>query len=189
MLNRSKRFSQRALEAREYTKLQWGITSHWSDWPSSKSPQTLKAGERMEKKEPFHTVETSLVAQTVKHLSTMRETRVRSLGGKISWRRKWQPTPVFLPEKSHGGRNLVGYRPWGHKELDTTEQLHFAFPHSWWECKLVEQPWRFLKKLKTSDLAIHFWTHIRKTQKLLIQKDTCTPMFIAALFTVAKMWK
>ena len=40
---------------------------------------------------------------------------------KISWRRKWQLTPVFLPGKSHGQRNLVGYSPWGHKELDTTE--------------------------------------------------------------------
>ena len=45
--------------------------------------------------------------------------------GKISWRRKWQPTPVFLPGKSHGQRNLVGYSPWGCKELDTTERLHF----------------------------------------------------------------
>ena len=34
--------------------------------------------------------------------------------------KKWQPTPVFLPEKSHGQRNLVGYHPWGHKELDMT---------------------------------------------------------------------
>ena len=32
--------------------------------------------------------------------------------GKILWRRKWQPTPVFLPEKSHGQRSLVGYGPW-----------------------------------------------------------------------------
>ena len=31
--------------------------------------------------------------------------------GKIPWRKKWQPTPVFLPEKSHGQRNLAGYRP------------------------------------------------------------------------------
>ena len=37
------------------------------------------------------------------------------------WRRKWQPTPVFLPGKSHGWRNLAGYSPWGRKELDTTE--------------------------------------------------------------------
>ena len=40
---------------------------------------------------------------------------------KISWRRKWQPTPVFLLGKSHGRRNLVGYSPWGRKESDTTE--------------------------------------------------------------------
>ena len=39
----------------------------------------------------------------------------------IPWRRKWQPTPVFLPGKFHGYRSLVGYSPWGHKELDTTE--------------------------------------------------------------------
>ena len=45
---------------------------------------------------------------------------------KIPWRRKWQPTPVFLPGESHGWRSLVSYSPWGHKELDTTEQLHFA---------------------------------------------------------------
>ena len=38
------------------------------------------------------------------------------------WRRKWQPTPVFLPGKSHGWRNLVGYSPWGRKESDTTER-------------------------------------------------------------------
>ena len=44
--------------------------------------------------------------------------------GKIFWRRKWQPTPVFLPGKSHEWRNLVGYNIWGHKESDTTEQLH-----------------------------------------------------------------
>ena len=44
--------------------------------------------------------------------------------GKIPWRRRsWQPAPVFLPEKSHGQRSLVGYSPWGHKESDTTEQL------------------------------------------------------------------
>jgi len=40
------------------------------------------------------------------------------------WRRKWQPTLVFLTGKSHGQRSLVGYSPWGHKELDTTEKLN-----------------------------------------------------------------
>ena len=42
------------------------------------------------------------------------------------WRRKWQPTPVFLPGKSHGLRILVGYSPWGCKEPDTTEWFHFT---------------------------------------------------------------
>ena len=39
------------------------------------------------------------------------------------------PTPVFLPGKSHGRTSLVGYSPWGCKELDTTERLHFHFVH------------------------------------------------------------
>ena len=39
---------------------------------------------------------------------------------KILWRRKWQPTPVFLPRKSHGQRNLVSYSPCDRKELDMT---------------------------------------------------------------------
>ena len=43
--------------------------------------------------------------------------------GKIPWRRKWQPTPVFLSEESHGQRSLVGCSPWGCKESDTTERL------------------------------------------------------------------
>ena len=44
---------------------------------------------------------------------------------KILWRRKWQLTPVFLPGISHRWRSLTGYNPRGHKEPDTTEQLHF----------------------------------------------------------------
>ena len=43
---------------------------------------------------------------------------------KISWRNKWQPTPVFLPGKFHGQRSLAGYSPWGHKESDTTYWLN-----------------------------------------------------------------
>ena len=60
----------------------------------------------------------SLVAQRLKRLPAMQET---------PWRRKWQPTPVFLPGESHGRRSLVGYSPRGRKELDTTERLHFHF--------------------------------------------------------------
>ena len=43
---------------------------------------------------------------------------------KIPWRRKWQPTPVFLPGKSHGQRSLVGYRPQGLREPVLTEHTH-----------------------------------------------------------------
>jgi len=60
----------------------------------------------------------------VKNPPAMQElqgTRVQSLGQEIPWRRAWQPTPVFLPGKSHGQRSLVGCSPWGCKELDMTE--------------------------------------------------------------------
>ena len=103
----------------------------------------------------------SLLAQSVKNLPAMQETRVRSLGREdplekematysstlawripwteepcglqstgarswthlkqLNWRRKWQPTPVFLPGESHGWRSLVGCSPWGHPESDMTE--------------------------------------------------------------------
>ena len=42
-------------------------------------------------------------------------------------RRQWHPTPVLLPGKSHGWRSLVGCSPWGRKESDMTERLHFHF--------------------------------------------------------------
>ena len=66
--------------------------------------------------------------------------------------------------------------------------------HCWWECKLV-QPlwrivWRFLKKLKIElpyDPAILLLGIY--PEKNMVRKDTCTPMFIAALFTIAKTWK
>ena len=42
---------------------------------------------------------------------------------KIPWRRKWQPTLILLPREFHGQRNLLGYSPWGRKELDMTQWL------------------------------------------------------------------
>ena len=62
----------------------------------------------------------NLVAQTIKNLPAMQKTLCQEVR-KIPWGRKWQATPVFLPGKSNGQRNLAGYSPWGHKELDTTE--------------------------------------------------------------------
>ena len=46
---------------------------------------------------------------------------------RLPWRRKWQPTPLFLPGESHGRRSLVDYSPRGRKEWGTTEWLHFHF--------------------------------------------------------------
>ena len=49
--------------------------------------------------------------------------------GKILWRRKWQPTPVFLPRKSHGQRCLVGGSPWGHEKSDMTDHAHTHYSY------------------------------------------------------------
>ena len=68
--------------------------------------------------------------------------------------------------------------------------------HCWWECKLVQSLWKtvlsFLKKLKIElpyDPAIPLLGIYPEKTKTLFQKDTCTPMFTAALFTIAKTWK
>ena len=63
------------------------------------------------------------MAQRLKHRPGMWETQVRSLGQEDPLEKEMQTTPVLLPGESHGGRSLVGYSPWGHKELDTTERL------------------------------------------------------------------
>ena len=59
----------------------------------------------------------------------MQEAWVQSLGWEYPLEEEWQPTPVFLPGKSHGQRSLGGYSPWGRKESDTTEHT-CAF--LWW---------------------------------------------------------
>ena len=65
----------------------------------------------------------SLVAQLVKNLPAVQQTRVWPLGWENPLERKWQPTPVSLPGKSHGQRRLVGCSPWGCKESGTTDWL------------------------------------------------------------------
>ena len=69
----------------------------------------------------------SQMAQRLKHLPAIWETWVRSLVRKIPWRRKWQPTPVFLPGESHGWRSLVGYSPWGTKSQTRLSNFTFTF--------------------------------------------------------------
>ena len=65
----------------------------------------------------------------VKNLPAVQETQFRSLGREfIPWRRKWLPTPGFLPREFHGQRSLEVYSPRDHKELDTTEWLTYILP-------------------------------------------------------------
>ena len=54
-------------------------------------------------------------------LASAGDTRYDPWVGTIPWRRKWQPTPAFLPGEPQGQRSLTGYSPRGGKELDTTE--------------------------------------------------------------------
>ena len=63
-----------------------------------------------------------LGGSVVKNLPVTQEPRVRSLGWEDPLEQEMQPTPGFLPEKSH--RSLEGYSPWGHKELDMTKWLN-----------------------------------------------------------------
>ena len=63
------------------------------------------------------------VGSVVKNPSAKKEMLFDPRVQKIPWSRKWQPTQVFLPGKSHGQRSLAGYRPWHHKESHMTEQL------------------------------------------------------------------
>ena len=81
---------------------------------------------------------------------------------KIPWRRKQQSTPVLLPGKSHGQRSLIGYSPWGCKESDMTEQLHF--PNQTKESKHY-MIWLICKILKNDRNECICKTDSRKTNQ------------------------
>ena len=75
---------------------------------------------------------------------------------------EWQPTPVFLPGESHGWRSLVGYSPWGLKESDTTERLHFlcwVWILNWGEWKLKH---RKIMAVKATAWASHNFLFIHQ---------------------------
>ena len=69
-------------------------------------------------------------------------------GTQVQRRRQWHPTPILLPGKSNGRKSLVGCSPWGRKELDTIERLHFHFSLSCFgegngnplQCSCLENP-------------------------------------------------
>ena len=71
----------------------------------------------------------------VKNLPAIWETRINLWVGKIPWRRKWQPTPVFLPGKSHGQKNLADYSLRGHQRVghDLVTKQQQAVQMSLWK--------------------------------------------------------
>ena len=73
------------------------------------------------------TLEVTLGARLVGQVHPQVENPEVSARSGVSRRRQWQPTPVPLPGKSYGRRSLVSCSPWGRKESDMTERLHFHF--------------------------------------------------------------
>ena len=72
----------------------------------------------------------SLMAQLMKYLPPRGRYRINPWVRRILWKRKWQPTPVFLPRKSHGQKSLAGKSPWDCKWVGhylATKQQHFSY--------------------------------------------------------------
>ena len=113
----------------------------------------------------------------------MWETWVHSLGWEDPLEKKMAPTPVFLPGESHGRRSLVGYSPWGCKESDMTERLHFhpvwasASPYTCWACSfsgLADTfPWNwsfYLSQLLTISRWFYSFISWRFSPKFLLHE-------------------
>ena len=90
---------------------------------------------------------------------------------KIPCRRKWQPTPVFLPRKSHWWRSLAGYSPWGWKQSDMTEWLHFHF--SLRDIKLSE------KKKQQKLVKLKFLPGLKHTNNIVTAVVFCSSLFFS----------
>ena len=101
--------------------LHWQVDYHWATWETHKNnlpPPKLSSYSFV-----WYEYLQSILLKYLKKYNTILSTLLTML---CLWRRKWQYTTVFLPGKFHGQRNLAGYSPWGRKEADTTEQLHFT---------------------------------------------------------------
>ena len=77
------------------------------------------------------------------HIKWGKSEKERHTPYNITWRRKWRPTPIFLPAEFHGQKSLVSYSPWGCKESDTAEQL-IHFHHLYVESKIWHK-WAYLQ--------------------------------------------
>ena len=113
----------------------------------------------------------SLVAQMVKCLSTIGRPVSHPWVRMIPWRRKWQPTPVLLPGKSHGLRSFVGYSPWGRKESDMTERLHHSTTSS------------HFRNSSNSNFIVSHWGSENKTEEFPISYKTAILLFLNCVST------
>ena len=94
--------------------------------------------------------------------------------GKICWRRKWQPTPVFLTGKSHGQRRLAGYKSMGWQESDTTQQLNHPYhPCAWWSTTITFSifPINSSGRVELSKLCVCRWEKTRPNQRQLSRRN------------------
>ena len=127
-------------------------------------------------------------------------------------RMQWHPTPVFLPGKSHGQRSLVGCSPWGGKESDKTERLHFHFSLScigegngnpfqcsclenprdggaWWAAVYgVAQSWTWLKRLSSSSSSSPGLACLHLEMYNFVRRSTSRIQWLAILFGLEYYW-
>ena len=102
------------------------------------------------------------------------------------WRRRWHPTPVLLPGKSHGRRSLVGCGPRGREESDATERLHFHFSLSCvgegngnpLQCSCLENP----RDGEAWWAAVYGVTQSRTQLKQLSSSSSSASIYISELF-------
>ena len=93
-------------------------------------------------------------------MSAMQETWFDPSVGKVPWRRECQPMPVFLPGESHEQRSLAGYSPWGHKDLDMTEQCEILGP------KCFNCGWMLSHLRSFNKIQVPSAVPVTRTQKL-----------------------
>ena len=123
-----------------------------------------------------------MINRHVKRRSTL--LIIREMQVKTAMRYHLTPVRMAIIKKSASSKHCRGWEEKG------------ILLHCWWECKFLQSQWitmwRFLKKLKIKlpygPAILLLGIHLKK-MKTLIQKDTCIPLFIAALCTIAKTWK
>ena len=112
------------------------------------------------------------------------ETWVRSLGWEVPWRRKRQPTPVLLPRKSHDGG---AWCPWGRKESDTTERLHFHFHATYVHRLLYTRHRPGMRDIEmTQVVPIHCSTGRDRKETRSISKISST---LGSIWSLSEKWK